>query len=658
MIDSNPPVPTVADPPIATRQGPTSHARQAHATLRPLALDAVRLDPAGLLGSWQERNARATLPHCVRQLAAGGALGNLRRPPDSDQPHVGMWFSDSDVHKTLEAVAWQLGRQPDDTRLADFFETTVDLLESVQDADGYLNSYFQHDHPDRRWQDLSTSHELYCAGHLIQAAVAAARVGIGHRLLVIARRFADLLVERYGAGRIEAVCGHPEVETALVELFRVTGHRPYLDLARLFVDRRGHGVLGDGQFGAAYFQDHQPVRDAEEFTGHAVRQLYLLAGVVDVAVEDGDDELLRAAERLWESAFRAKTYLTGAHGSRHRDEAVGDPYELPPDRAYGETCAAIASFQWNWRMLLATGGHRYAEEMERVLYNGIAAATALDGEHFCYSNPLQLRTGHDGTGEDAPSRRLSWYSCACCPPNVARLLASLQSYVATEDPTGLQVHLYATGTIHGGHGDVRVVTDYPWHGEIAMTVRSASDDDWTLALRVPGWCAATVWIDGVLADVRPVDGYLRLRRTWRAGTRVVLRLPMPPRLVAAHPRVDAVRGCVALMRGPLVYCVEQADLPAGTVLEDVAVHVSAPIRVVRHTAGEPIPVALATDGCVRDAPTALYQPHIPPSADTTCAPITVAAVPYFLWGNRDPGPMRVWIPISAPDGSHRPEPDG
>ena len=271
----------------------------------------------------------------------------------------------------------------------------------------------------------------------------------------IARRFADLIVARVrtrAAGT--AVCGHPEIETALVELYRETGHRltstPLANSSLL----RGHGLLGEDRFGAAYFQDHVPVVEASEFTGHAVRQLYLLAGVVDVAVETGDDALLAAAERLWESAFGSKTYITGAHGSRHRDEAIGDPFELPPDRAYAETCAAIGSFQWNWRMLLATGGHRYAEEMERVLYNAIAGATALDGRHFFYSNPLHLRTGHDNGGEEAPSQRLPWYTCACCPPNLARLMASVHCYLATTDDDGLQIHQYTAGAIRAGRHHV------------------------------------------------------------------------------------------------------------------------------------------------------------------------------------------------------------
>jgi DUF1680 family protein len=577
----------------------------------------VRLDPAGLFGSWQARNAAATIPHCVAGVATN--VANVKRVAHPQGTFEGMWFADSDVYKTLEAVAWAGGDE-------EFLDTTAELLAKAQDADGYLNSYFQTDHRDRQWAELRWSHELYCAGHLIQAAVAAARTGRSPALVEVARRFADLLVERFSA--IDAVDGHPEVETALVELYRVTGHEPYLTLAKRFVDLRGHGLLGeDRHMGSRYYQDHVPVREADEVTGHAVRQLYLLAGMVDVAVETGDDALLQAAERLWESAFHTKTYLTGAHGSRHRDEAFGDPYELPPDRAYGETCAAIASFQWNYRMLLATGRAKYADEMERVLYNGIAVATSEDGRHFFYSNPLQLRTGHDGSNEDAPSGRLSWYRCPCCPPNLARLMASLHSYVATSSPDGVQLHLYTPGTIHSGHGPIEVSTGYPWNGVVRVTVSQAGR--WTLSLRVPGWCTSAVLEGAVLGD-----GYLHLTRDWTAGETVTLELGMDPRYVTAHPHVDAVRGCVALARGPIVYCLEQTDHP-GTVLEDIRLDPDLPVA-----AGDG--VTLRTTGRAETpASSELYGSATP---DSRGGEVAVTAVPYFTWGNRGGGAMRVWVP--------------
>jgi len=619
--------------------GPVHPTSAAKSPLRPLFLGAVAFAPDSLLGDWQARNASRTLPHCVEQLDAAGALDNLRRVTgEVDADRRNMWFADSDVYKTLEAAAWQLGRDPGDAELRAFLDTTAALVAKAQEDDGYLNSYFSVDKPDLKWQELHWSHELYCAGHLVQAAVAAARAGVGAQLVTVARRFADLIVERFAT--VDDVDGHPEIETALVELYRVTGHRPYLDLATRFLALRGRGLLNGERFGPRYLQDHVPVREAGEVAGHVVRQLYLLAGVVDVAVETRDEELLEAARRLWADAFGAKTYLTGAQGSRHRDEAFGDPYELPPDRAYGETCAAIASFQWNWRMLLATGEGKYADEMERALYNAIAGSTALDGTHFFYANPLHLRTGHDGSHEDAPSQRLPWYSCACCPPNLARLVASLSGYVATTDPGGLQVHLYAAGTIQTTVDgvDVRVETrtPYPWDGRVELTVTTRAP--LMLSLRVPGWAEGAL-IDGVPAEVR--DGYAEVRRDWTSGTTVTLELPMPARVVRPHPRIDAVRGCVAVTRGPLVYCLEQADLPDGVVLEDVRID---PAAQFSDAPLPDVPVALTTRGRVEvPASDELYGA----GAGGPGEPVELTAVPYFLWGNREAGPMRVWIPVAA-----------
>ncbi|MEU8234279.1 beta-L-arabinofuranosidase domain-containing protein [Actinoplanes sp. NPDC048967] len=633
--------------------GPVAPTARAVAALHPLPADAVQLSPTGLLGGWQARNAAATLPHCVDNLDTAGNLANLRRVVgDGPTAFAGMWFADTDVYKTLEAAAWELGRTGTlSPRLSGFLADTASLLEKAQDPDGYLDSYYQSDHRDRQWTELHFSHEMYCAGHLIQAAVAAARApgtdaAAVQQLVGVARRFADLLVRRYGPDGTAAICGHPEIETALVELYRLTGHEPYLDLAARFVDRRGHGLIEPDKLGPRYYQDHQPVRTADEVTGHVVRQLYLLAGAVDVAVETHDSELLTAAERLWDSALGSKTYLTGGQGSRHRDESFGDPYELPPDRAYAETCAAIGSFQWAWRLLLATGRARYADEMERLLHNGIAGSTGVDGTSFFYSNPLQLRTGHDGSHEDAPSQRLGWYSCACCPPNLARLMASLHAYLATGDQSGLQLHLYATGTF----GPVEVSTRYPWDEQITISLTEDAATPWTLALRVPSWCAdARLTVNGEPDATAAEDGYLRLTRAWRTGDQVVLTLAMPPRLVRPHPRIDAVRGTAALTRGPLVYCLEHADVSLpGVVLEDLALDPGRPIEVV-HREDALAPVTLLAPVVARPAEAApLYRtgPRDEPPATTAG---TVTAIPYFLWANRAPGPMRVWIPTAAPE---------
>lgn len=381
------------------------------------------------------------------------------------------------------------------------------------------------------------------------------------------------------------------------------------------------------------------MREATEAIGHSVRQLYLAAGVTDLYLENGDQTLLDAMEQLWESAFGTKMYITGGHGSRHRDEAYGDPYELPPDRAYAETCASIAALQWCWRMLLATGRARYAEEMERALLNAIAASMTHTGTAFFYSNPLQLRNGHDGSSEDAPSERLPWYDCACCPPNLARLFASLHGYAATSDASGVQLHLLTPGTFTAGSMKVVVETGYPWDGDVLVTVSGQGE----LAVRVPAWAeGATVDVAGARVLAEPTPGsYLRV--SCEDGATVRLTLPMTPRLVRADERVDAVRGCVAVERGPLVYCVEQVDLPDGVLVEQLRLDPSASITE-EHAADDITPVRLRLSAVIRPLGSALYEHYEPASA--TGAPITVTAIPYHAWANRGPAAMRVWLPLA------------
>jgi DUF1680 family protein len=365
-----------------------------------------------------------------------------------------------------------------------------------------------------------------------------------------------------------------------------------------------------------------------------VRQLYLGAGVTDLYLENGDETLLQAMEKLWDSAFYTKMYVTGAHGSRHRDEAYGDPYELPPDRAYAETCASIAALQWCWRLLLATGKARYAEEMERTLFNAIAASTSDTGTEFFYSNPLQLRTGHNGDDEDSPSERLSWYSCACCPPNLARLLASVHSYAATADDNGLQLHLLTAGKFEGPSMSATVVSAYPWDGDFEITVRGSGE----LAVRVPSWAVgATASVD---AEPTPGD-YLRVRV--HDGERIRLSLPMKPRLIRADDRVDAVRGCVAVARGPLIFCVEQADLPEGVLVEQLRLDPSAEITE-EWVSDDVTPLRLHLSGLAKKDQPDLYAPYeAPPAGD---APVSFTAIPYHSWANRGPGAMRVWLPLT------------
>jgi uncharacterized protein len=484
----------------------------------------------------------------------------------------------------------------------------------------------------------------------------------------VSSRLFEHLLETFsmsdGDGRLVGICGHPEVETALVEFYRLTGDVRALQLAVRQVDLRGRadvgmptsGLLGDSRFPLSYFLHHVPVRQRASATGHAVRELYLQAGVVDVAVETHDQELLRASETIWEDLFGSKTYVTGAHGSRHREESIGDAYELPSDRAYGETCAAIASFQWNWRLLLATGRARYAEAMERVLWNTIAGAVSRHGTEFFYSNTLHLRTGHDDADEDSPSHRLRWYGCSCCPPNLARLMASIQAYLLTRDASGLQVHMPFSGTVStsvpGGAVQLKLQTSHPWSGDTDIEVTHCSSAErWDLSLRFPDWASkegTRIALNGEHVETAWDGSYITVSRHWRPGDRLQVSSSTPVLVLRPHWRVDAVRDCVAVQRGPLVHCIEADDLGEGAVIEDVVLDGTQPLEATYDVpAGLEgyVKVAVHAWGGQLDGPDRqLYAAKDESSLSTK--PSRLTFVPYFARGNRLSTAMRVWV--SAP----------
>jgi uncharacterized protein len=630
---------------------PTATATVAH---RPLGGTGATLT-GGLLGDWQQRNLQASLPLALRRLETAGNLANLRLAiSGGTEGYQGPVFMDSDLYKTLEAIGWELARHGA-PRLADFAGEATALLQEAQQPDGYLNSRVQVSRAPR-YARLASSHELYCAGHLIQAAIASHRGGSpaspAADLFGVARRFADHLVKEF-LGTKSGLDGHPIVESALVELYRETGHTPYLTLASQFIDQRGHGLIGDSGFGHRYLQDEHPVRESITEEGHAVRALYLESGVIDVATETGDADLLRASADRWADMVATKTYLTGGNGSRHSGESFGDRFELPPDRAYNETCAAIASFQWSWRLLLATGASKYADLMERVLFNGFAAAISADGERFFYVNPLQRRADH--FEEDDPGRRREWFSCACCPPNIMRLIASLEHYLASTADDVLYLHQFAPAVITTPLADgtlaVEVQTDYPWSGRVEVRVRAAPEASCGLAVRVPGWTTNSRFSmngEPVLPDLTS-GGYGVVRRQWQPGDTLAYDTGLQPRLTYPDPRIDAVRGMAAIERGPLVYCFEQADQPAGLDLEDLVLADGG----LRERPGS-LPGAGPTVFVEADA--AGRRPDPGPGLPYGAGPyqeaagdlVTATAIPYFQWDNRDGRAMRVWLPVADP----------
>ena len=505
---------------------------------------------------------------------------------------------------------------------------------AAQAPDGYLSTFNQVGGKRDRYEWISYDHEIFNMATMIQAAVARYRASASSDLLDVARKAADHLDATFGVDKRRETCGHPLVEMALVELYRVTGERRYLDLASYFVDVRGHGTLTDPTWQgwtSVYFSDRIPVRDTVYPEGHAVRAVYLAAGATDVAVETGDDELFAALRRQWDNMVEAKMYVNGSLGSRWEGEAFGDPYELPSDRGYGETCAAIASIQWSWRLLLATGEAKYADLIERQLYNAVLSGVTLDGDRYFYVNTLQVREGAIAYDDRmGAAGRQEWFGCSCCPTNLMRTLASWHHYVATSTDAGLQIHQYGSATVSGGGLQLRISADYPWRGEIELLVEEDLTDERELSLRVPAWAAgATLEVAGESVPVAPGE-YARVHRSWRAGEIVRLVLPMSPRTTRGHHRVDAVRGSVAIERGPLVYAIEHVDQRDGLRVDDAAVISDDLSEEWRDDLFGGIPVVTAAARNLPDGEAG-----------------QLVAIPYFMWANREIGPMKVWLPMDG-----------
>ncbi|WP_417504338.1 glycoside hydrolase family 127 protein [Microbacterium sp.] len=603
--------------------------------LRPLGLDDVRIT-GGFWGERQAVNGTATLDHIESRLESEGWLPNFDLAAAGTLPEGrrGREFADSEIYKYLEALAWEIGRTDaaTDAPLEQRFRAVVSRVAAAQETDGYLNTQFGRPGQGERWSDLEWGHELYCLGHLFQAAVARHRTrqDADDGLVAVARRAAELVCGEFGADGRDAICGHAEVEVGLAELGRALGEQRFIDQAALFVERHGRGSLAEIEWGQEYFQDDVPVRAAEALRGHAVRANYLASGATDVAIERSDDALLDALRGQWDRTVERRTYVTGGQGSHHQDEAFGADWELPSDRAYSETCAGVGSIMFSWRLLLATGDTRHADLIERTLFNVVATSPAPDGRAFYYANTLHQRVpgvpaDPEGTSKRASSSlRAPWFEVSCCPPNVARTFASLAAYVATADDEGVQLHQYAPASVRTTLPDGRVIaldieTGYPADGGIRVTI--ADDAEFTLTLRVPAWAAgATVRVDadGESAQHPAAPGTVEVRRAFRTGDVVELTLPLAARVTSPDPRVDAVRGSVVVERGPEVLALESLDFGADVV--DAVV------------AGEPV----ESGGRVRM-----------PLRNRASGEVAEALlVPYHDWAQRGPSTMRVWIPTA------------
>lgn len=638
--------------------------------VRGLGLGELTLAP----GFWERRqrtNSRASLRHAYGWMDRLGWLANFdlvaAGATNADRP--GWEFSDSEVYKLMEALAWETGRTGSRDAEAMLDELTLRVA-AAQDPDGYLNTSFGHPGRPPRYSDLELGHELYCIGHLLQAAVARVRTHGADLLVDVARRAADHVCREFGEGGREAICGHPEIEVGLAELGRALGEPAYVEQARLFLERRGHGLLRPlPLLGPAYFQDDEPIRTADVWRGHAVRALYLSAAAVDVATDLADDELLAAVERQWTRSVTRRTYITGGMGSRHQDEGFGEDWELPPDRAYCETCAGVASIMVSWRLYLATGDVRYPDLIERTLFNVIATSPREDGEAFFYSNPLQQRVpGHDVAADAVNPRaeggvRAPWFEVSCCPTNVARLLAGWQCYAASVDGDVVSLLQYAAGTFEvalggggsggagaeaGGAGGVLglvVRTRYPDDGVVEVEVTRAPEGGVPLRLRVPAWAhgatlgAVVGGVHGVTEAVAP--GWATVPRVV-AGDVWRLTLPVAPRLSWPDPRIDALRGTVAIEKGPVVLCLESRALGDVDDLSGVGLVGGAAVE----DDGDGARVLVAGVPGVVDAgggpPYGQASGRAPGAGLERTA---VRLVPYHRWAQEGPTAMRVFLPV-------------
>jgi len=577
-----------------------------------------------------------TLPATLKWCEDTGRISNFAKAGGlMEGDFQGIYFNDSDVYKVLEGASYLLHLRPD-PELERYVDEIIAKIASAQQEDGYLNSYYTLVEPDRRWTDLRHRHELYCAGHMFEAAVAHYQATGKRNFLDVACKFADLIDSIFGPGKRHGLPGHEETELALVKLYQVTGEERYLNLAKFFVDERGnadgHNLFGD------YCQDHIPIREQSEITGHAVRAMYLYSGVADVARLTNDQELIDMMERIWKDVVLRKMYITGGIGPSSRNEGFTVAYDLPNDTAYAETCASVGMALWNHRLNLLHADARFADVLEQVMYNGLLSGVALEGDLFFYVNPLASRGNH---------HRQPWFGCACCPSNVMRFLPSVGGYVYAHSEDAVYVNLYVTSTgtvpLKDTTVTVRQETNYPWDGHVAITVNVDKPARFTLMARIPGWSKMPrLSVKGRSGDMEPTSiskGYLAISREWQSGDVVELDFEMPVRRIRANPRVESNVGRVALQRGPIVYCLEKVDNE--TPVRSLALPPDAKVEVEHRPnllGGVTVLKGTAVARQPEDWANTLYRPATEPKQTQ------FVAVPYYAWDNREPGDMVVWLP--------------
>ena len=618
-----------------------------YAPLVPVALNNVKIRDT----FWKPRLElliKSTLPTQYKLIEETGRLDNFRVASGKKKGSYkgSFWFNDSDVYKWIEASAYAIVYQPSD-ELKEMIDKAIKEIIDAQQDDGYINTYVTINKMER-WKDLAWSHELYCAGHLFQAAVAVKRALDRTDLYDSALKFADLLYDTFGMNenKLKLADGHPEVEMALVELYRESEKKEYLELADFFINIRGYGKIAKARHNPIYLVDHKPLKELDDIVGsHAVRALYLFAGATDVYLEKGDRELWQALERLLTRIISRKMYVTGGFGSRHEGESFGEDYELPNDRAYSETCAAVAGILWVWRMFLATGNAKYMDIIEWVLYNAALASISLDGKRYFYVNPLEDSGKHT---------RQPWFECACCPPNIARLLAYLPSliYSISKDSDKIWINLFVANeaSLRLSNNDVKLLVDtkYPWDGDVTITVFPNKTDEFSIMVRIPSWASkAKVKINNEEMTVNKTGKYVEIKRTWSAGDIIKLFIPMEIKLLVSHPLVTNNYSKVAVRRGPLIYCAEGVDNPGIDPREIIIDLDSADFKAKWYGDLLGGVVVIKGRGYVQNSKVFennLYKEYKEVGRNLVShKEIVFTLIPYYAWNNRGANPMTVWI---------------
>lgn len=565
------------------------------------------------------KHVSATLPVCIDQIEnQTGRIRNFENAAKGEGEHSGIFFDDSDVYKALEGMAYSLINNPD-PELEKKADEWIDKFAAAQQPDGYINTFYTLTGLDKRWTNMD-KHEMYCAGHMIEAGVAYYQATGKRKLLDVCIRMTDHMMSQFGPGKRHWVPGHEEIELALVKLYQTTQEQKYLDFAYWLLEERGHGhgTMGDeGKWDPVYYQDIVPVRRLTDISGHAVRCMYLYCGMADVAALKNDTGYIAAIDRLWDDVVHRNMYITGGIGSSRDNEGFTEDYDLPNLDAYCETCASVGMVLWNQRMNQLTGDSKYIDILERSLYNGALAGISFGGDRFFYVNPLESKGDH---------HRQEWYGCACCPSQLSRFLPSIGNYIYASSDDALWVNLYIgnTGQIRIGETDILLTqeTDYPWDGSVKLTISTSQPLEKEIRLRIPNWCKTyDLSINGKRINVSEKKGYAVIK-DWKSQDVIALDMDMPVEIVAADPHVKENFGKRAIQRGPLVYCMEEIDNPE--YFDQIQLSPSTTFQTAFVSDILNGIKTIKTNGRAQSA----------------------TFIPYYAWDNRKAGKMRVWIPYN------------